>query len=71
MSKTGEILNIIDDLIKGEESKPSSKYTDEELKEVYGLTPEEIDKVQHEGYDPWDFEEEDESNEDDYYSEDN
>ena len=49
-------------------SKPQTSKRELEL-DIYGLTEDEKDMARKEGYDPWDFEE-DEMDEDSYYSDD-
>lgn len=49
-------------------SKPQTSKREREL-DIYGLTEDEKDIARKEGYDPWDFEE-DEMDEDSYYSDD-
>ena len=51
------------------ETKKNKKSDDRELKDLYGLDEAEIKHVKEDGYDPWNFEEE-ELEEDDFYSED-
>lgn len=48
--------------------KDKVEYTEEEL-EVYGLTEKEKELVRKGLYNPWDFEENHELNDDDYYNE--
>ncbi|MBO5477176.1 MAG: hypothetical protein J6A15_05425 [Clostridia bacterium] len=51
-----------------QQEKNNSEYTDEEL-DAYGLEDWQKEEVKKGNYDPWNFEEED-LEEDDYYSED-
>lgn len=48
--------------------KDKVEYTEEEL-EAYGLTEKEKELVRKGLYNPWDFEENNELNDDDYYNE--
>lgn len=62
-------IDAINEYGKKKKEEEQEEKQDKEYKEVYGLNDDEISHIKKEGYDVWNFEEEDKE-EDDYYSED-